>query len=200
MAAAREAGIRVRDTSDNDLRRMSRVRPPARVLALIGRRVDLDLTALMGAPGPVWLLAGVTYPSNTGFLIRTLEVAGATGVVVGASFSRADRTRALRISMHAERFMPVLWEDCATVLDAAQHAGRRIVAVEDSGDRAPWETDLTGAVLLVIGGERDGIDKSVLARAETVLRLPMPGFIGSYNVQAAASAVAMERVRQTGLA
>jgi tRNA(Leu) C34 or U34 (ribose-2'-O)-methylase TrmL len=36
----------------------------------------------------------------------------------------------------------------------------------------------------------------VLAAADRVLRLPMRGFIPSYNLQAAMAAVALERLRQ----
>ncbi len=193
---AETADIPVRRTSDNDLRRMSRTRPPAAILALVGRPPSRTLEQLMAAGGPVWLLAGVTYPSNAGSLIRTLEVAGAQGVVVAAQFTRAERIRALRISMHAERFMPVLWFDAETTIANARAAGRRIYAVEDSGSQAPWDVDLTAPTLLILGGERDGLTPELLTAADAVLRLPMPGFIGSYNVQAAASAVAVERLRQ----
>jgi tRNA G18 (ribose-2'-O)-methylase SpoU len=38
----------------------------------------------------------------------------------------------------------------------------------------------------------------VLARCDDVVRVPMAGFIPSYNVQAAMAAVAGERLRQMG--
>ena len=74
------------------------------------------------------------------------------------------------------------------------------MAVESSGDRAPWEVDLRDRPLLVVGGERDGIPADILASADSVVRIPMPGFIGSYNLQAAIAAVAVERLRQSQLA
>ena len=80
----------------------------------------------------------------------------------------------------------------------AREAGRRVIAVEDVGKRAPWETDLTGRVLLVVGGERYGIPPEVLEQADDLVRIPMAGFIPSYNLQAAMAAVAVERLRQEG--
>ena len=77
-------------------------------------------------------------------------------------------------------------------------AGRHVFAVEDVGRVAPWETDLTRPALFVVGGERHGIAPELLARADTVLRIPMQGFIPSYNLQAAMAAVASERLRQLG--
>ena len=60
----------------------------------------------------------------------------------------------------------------------------------------PWHHDLTGSVLLIVGGEVDGIPKPVLAHCDAVTRLPMAGFVASYNLQAAVAAVAVERFRQ----
>jgi tRNA G18 (ribose-2'-O)-methylase SpoU len=57
--------------------------------------------------------------------------------------------------------------------------------------------DLTGQVLLVVGGERDGVPQHVLDRANEVVRIPVAGFVPSYNVQAAMAAVMAERLRQT---
>ena len=98
--------------------------------------------------------------------------------------------------MRADRFMPVFWKPAAEVLGLAREAGRRILALEDVGDAAPWDVDLTGPLLLVVGGERHGIPEAVLAAADGVLRIPMRGFIPSYNLQAAMAGVALERLRQ----
>ena len=54
-----------------------------------------------------------------------------------------------------------------------------------------------GSALFVVGGERHGIpDDGARAAADRVLRLPMRGFIPSYNLQAAMAGVAFERLRQ----
>ncbi|MBW2402196.1 MAG: hypothetical protein JRG80_23590, partial [Deltaproteobacteria bacterium] len=82
------------------------------------------------------------------------------------------------------------------VLDEAARSGRRLIAVEDVGDRAPWDVDLRGRVHLIVGGEADGIPKATLARCEAVVRVPMAGFLPSYNLQGAVAAVASERLRQ----
>jgi tRNA G18 (ribose-2'-O)-methylase SpoU len=80
----------------------------------------------------------------------------------------------------------------------ARRAGRRVLAIEDVGDAAPWEADLTSRLLLVVGGERHGIPREVLAACDGALRIPMRGFIPSYNLQAAMAMVAGERLRQLG--
>jgi TrmH family RNA methyltransferase len=66
------------------------------------------------------------------------------------------------------------------------------------GRRAPWQVDLLPPALFVIGGERYGIPPELLERCDETLRIPVAGFIPSYNLQAAMAAVAIERLRQGG--
>jgi TrmH family RNA methyltransferase len=53
-------------------------------------------------------------------------------------------------------------------------------------------------VLLVVGAEAEGVPADLLAAADATVRIPMAGFIASYNLQAAVAAVAAERFRQQG--
>jgi len=194
----RARGVAVRATSANDLRRMSRTPAPCDVLALVGPDPAAPLDEILARPGCAWLLAGVAYAGNAGYAIRTAEVSGAEAILVDAALDPAGRRLAQRASMHAERFFPVRWLASDPAIAAARAARRRIVAIEDSGTVAPWDADLRGAVLFVIGGESRGIPTPVLARCDTVLRIPMRGFVPAYNLQAAMAIVAGERLRQLG--
>ncbi|MCO4771861.1 MAG: hypothetical protein KDA24_17650 [Deltaproteobacteria bacterium] len=197
LAADAEArGVTLWRGSEGDLFRMSRGEP-ARLLAMVGPPPTAESIAqLLARPGAVWLLSGAGYPSNVGFAIRTAEVSGATGLLVDAEFTGAQRSRARHVSMGAHRLLPVLYTSTADALPAARQAGRRIVAIEDIGAVAPWEADLSGDVVLVLGNERDGLSREVLEQADAVVRIPMAGFVPSYNLQAAMTAIATERLRQ----
>ena len=96
--------------------------------------------------------------------------------------------------MRATRFIPVVYASTEEILAACN---RRIVVAEDVGDKAPWNADLTGNVMLVVGAENAGVSKEVLDAADDIVRLPMPGFVPSYNLQVAVSALAIERLRQS---
>jgi tRNA G18 (ribose-2'-O)-methylase SpoU len=198
LERARAAGVAVRPASAASLRRLSRVEPPAELLALVGPAPDADAATALASGGLVWLLVGLAYPGNTGFAIRLAEVSGAHAVFVDSAFLHEGRREALRASMRAERFMPVYWSPALDVIAGARAAGRRVLAVEDVGTRAPWETDLTTPLLLLIGGERHGIPPEVLDACDGAIALPMRGFIPSYNLQAAMAMVAGEHLRQLG--
>ena len=82
------------------------------------------------------------------------------------------------------------------MLRAAKANGFRIVAAEDVGTKGPWDEDLTGNILLVVGAEREGVSPKVLEAADAVVKLPMDGFVPSYNLQVAVSVLAVEALRQ----
>ena len=193
---ARRAGIEVRPTSRASLWRLGKTDPPSEILALVGRDPRAPMEEVVSAGGATWLLVGIAYPGNTGFAIRTAEVSGADGVFIDSDFEHEGRREAVRAAMRADRFMPVFWMPALPVVSAAREAGRRILAIEDVGSRAPWEMDLGAPALFVVGGERHGIPAEVLAACDEVIRIPMSGFIPSYNLQAAMAAVACERLRQ----
>lgn len=198
-ALARDAerrGIAVQRVGPRKFERLRGQHSEAELLGLVGPDPAASLAEVMAQGGAAWLLTGPAYPGNVGFAIRIAEVSGADGLYVDNDFDHARRREARRTSMRADRFMPVGWERAETVLDAARAAGKTLVAIEDVGDCAPWQVPLAGSVLLVVGGEAEGIPADVLARCDAVVRIPMAGFVASYNLQAAVAAVAAERFRQ----
>jgi tRNA G18 (ribose-2'-O)-methylase SpoU len=191
-----DLGVAVRETSANDLRRMSAVREPCDALALVGPDPDAPLAEVLARPGDAWLLGGVAYPGNAGFAIRTAEVSGAAAILLDCAFDAAGRRLAARTSMHAERFFPVRWIASREAIDAARTAQRRVIAIEDAGRTSLYDADLGGAVLFVLGGERNGIAPDLLACCDEIVRIPMRGVIPAYNVQAAMAVVVGERLRR----
>jgi tRNA G18 (ribose-2'-O)-methylase SpoU len=198
LERARGAGVALLEASDRVLWRLGKCAPPPEVIAVIGPDPNATPDAALAGGGAAWLLTGIAYPGNTGFAIRLAEVSGAACVFVDASFEHEGKREALRAAMRADRFFPVHWEPALTAIARARNAGRRVFAIEDVGAAAPWEVDLTGPVMLVVGGERHGIAADVLAACDGAIRIPMRGFIPSYNLQAAMAMVAGERLRQLG--
>jgi TrmH family RNA methyltransferase len=196
VGRAESAGVAVHPTSEAMLWRLAKQEPTPDVLGLVGPDPLAPRDAVLRAGGACWLLVGTKYPGNTGFAIRSAEVSGADGIFIDNGMGHDARRESIRAAMRADRYFPVHWEPALPLIAEARAAGRRIVAVEDVGTRPPWESDLAQPLLLIVGGERSGISEEVLAACDEVLRLPMPGFIPSYNLQAAMAMVAGERMRQ----
>jgi len=198
VAEATDSGIRVIEGSQNDLWRMARENSEGapNILALVGRNPVASFEEVLADGGLIWLLDGAKYPVNIGFCIRTAEVSGAGAVIVDGILNNAERSAAKRASMKAHRFIPVFWQSATDSIHAAKSAGYRILALEDIGDKAPWDVDMTGPVMLIVGGERAGISEEVLALVDETIRIPMSGFVPSFNLQAPLSAASIEAQRQ----
>jgi len=176
---------------------MSAANVGAELIALEGPSPDASLDELMSIEGLVFILAGIRYPGNVGFIVRSAEVAGAAGIVLDTDWKGSERTEALRVGMRADRFFPVIDTSADLAIQAARRAGRRIVALETVGKGALWDSDLAVPTAVVIGGETNGIDDELLGSVDEVLQIPTRGFIPSYNVQAAVAMVLGEWLRQS---
>ena len=192
LERCRTEKIKVVEGSSNDLWRMS-ANGQQKALALIDREPEGTLDEVFDRDGAIWLFDGVEYAPNLGFGIRTAEVSGATAVIINVKKTHEERRTIRRASMRATRFIPVVY---ASTEEIISKCNRRIVVAEDIGKKTPWETNLTGNVLLVVGAENAGVSSDVLKAADEVVKLPMPGFVPSYNLQVAISALGMERLRQ----
>ena len=194
-AMCHQRGIPVDEGSANDVWRMSA--DGAQVaLALVGRPQVDSLAEVMQSCENVFFFDGVEYSTNLGFAIRTAEVSGADAVLLNVSKTHEERRTIRRASMRADRFIPVIYTTTEAILAQAEAHQFRIISAEDVGTVEPWDTDLTGKVILVVGAERDGVSAPVLAASDVVVRLPMDGFVPSYNLQVAVSVLAVESLRQ----
>ena len=193
---AENAGIEILTVGARRFERLRGNHSDADILALAGPRADAPLAEVMQRGGAVWLLTGPAYPGNVGFAIRTAEVSGADGLYIDNDFDHQGRREARRAAMRADRFMPVGWARSEKVIRAARRAEKSLVAVEDVGHAAPWEVDLRGSLLIIVGAEAEGVPEAVLRECDAVIRIPMAGFVASYNLQAAVASIASERFRQ----
>jgi len=199
LVEASKRELKVIEGSMNDLRRMANMpfsSEPPEALGLLHRDPSAETSEIMASGELIWLLSGAQYPVNIGFAIRTIEVSGGSAVFVDAELNSDGRKASSRASMKADRFIPVKWMSWREASDLARAHNYRIIGIEDSGDVEPWDIDLTGRCMLVIGGERHGISPDLLQECDSIVKIPMQGFVPSYNLQAPLAVVAAEALRQ----
>jgi len=95
--------------------------------------------------------------------------------------------------------VPVARENLFATIKLLKEEGVRAVAVDPSGSVDYFEADLTGPLVLVLGGEDKGVSPALLRKCELVVRIPMLGRLTSLNVGVAAALIMYERVRQQRL-
>ena len=170
------------------------------IIATVGERRYAPLESLLpeDAPAFVVMLDGVEDPHNFGGAIRALYAAGAHGVVVPPrSWTSATALVGRASAGASERIPMALAHSAAEAADYYRERGLAIAATVDSANAASlYAADLRQPLLLLIGGERRGITRS-LPNADLRLRIPYGReFAGSLGTLAAASVIAFEVMRQ----
>jgi 23S rRNA (guanosine2251-2'-O)-methyltransferase len=160
-----------------------------------------DPDALLEAPEAlVVALDQVQDPHNLGAVCRTAEAAGASGVAIPSRRSAAVTAAVCKASAGAVEHLPLARVgNLADWLARAKDAGAWIYGAE-AGAEAPYDrVDLTGKVVLVLGGEEKGLRRRVAESCDLVVSIPIRGRVGSLNVSAAAAVLLFEAARQRGL-
>lgn len=147
-------------------------------------------------PQLVVLVEDVQDPRNLGALLRVCEGAGAGRVLI------RDRGSApLSAAVAGTAAGAVDWLDVERIVNTGQEIERFKrdgfwVYGADAGGDPPWTVDLTGPIVLCIGGEERGLRRRTKSLCDGLLGLPMRGRIDSLNLSTAASALLYEAVRQ----
>lgn len=168
------------------------------IIAAVGPRRLLALSELLDRPGAVnVMLDGVEDPFNFGQAVRSLYAAGVDGLIVRPRNWLSAAATVIRASAGATEFMPTAAAEVDEAIAAAIE--RDIpVAVAAAGDAQPMdEVDLTGPLLLLIGGEKRGVARS--AQRAAGLRVAIPygrDFQHSLGAAGAAAVLAFEIARQ----
>ncbi|MFL5873103.1 MAG: 23S rRNA (guanosine(2251)-2'-O)-methyltransferase RlmB [Solirubrobacterales bacterium] len=157
-----------------------------------------DPVAMLRSEGALLVaLDQVQDPRNLGAVCRSAEFAGAAGVVVPERRSAAVTPVVCKTSAGAVEHLEVAHvRNLADWLGEAKEAGFWIWGADAEAKQSPWQTDLTGPTVIVLGGEGKGLRPRVAAACDGLVALPRRGEIESLNVSAAATAVLFEALRQ----
>jgi RNA methyltransferase, TrmH family len=168
------------------------------VLAVFPQQ-DTGLTDLT-PPGPDALLVvveGVEKPGNLGAMLRTASAAGADALIAVGATVDLHSPNVLRASTGAVFSMPsavTTWDELSPWLEKT---GVRLVGAAPSATRSMWDSDLTGALALVLGAEDTGLSERALATLDEAVVIPQaPGAVDSLNVSVAAAILLFESRRQ----
>lgn len=195
LATCRNRGVPVEEVTEGRLNAMDP--RPAGIVAIVGERTFSDPDSLWAGEEPfVAHLDGVEDPFNFGQAVRALYAAGCDGVLLPERNWMTATYTVTRSSAGATELMPMAIQSAAKAVAEAERSGVMVVTTSDRANRDLHDLDLTGPVLIVLGGEKRGITRSLLGSVEAV-RIPYGrSFPRSLGTVAATSVVAFEVLRQ----
>lgn len=142
------------------------------------------------------ILDGVEDPHNLGNIIRTAECMGVDGIILPKNRSVGVTETAIRVSAGAASHMPICKVTNINMeIENLKKAGFWIFAASMGGVNIA-QTNLTGPIAIVVGGENTGVRTLTKNVVDNVISIPMRGKVNSLNVANATAMVLYETNRQ----
>ncbi|MBR3867960.1 MAG: 23S rRNA (guanosine(2251)-2'-O)-methyltransferase RlmB [Clostridia bacterium] len=138
---------------------------------------------------------GLEDPHNLGAVIRSAEAAGAHGVVIPSRRSTGLGYTVGKSSAGALEYMPVARvTNITSAINEMKEKGVWVYAADMDG-KPYYETDMSGAIAIIVGSEGKGVGRLVKENADVVVSIPMKGKINSLNASVAASILMFEAAK-----
>ena len=195
---ANDRRVVVRRVSRARLAAEARTDAPQGVIAYAEPLPEMDLDDLLRPRGDVnpflVCIDGVTDPHNLGAILRSAEVAGATGAVLPRHRSAHVTPTVAKAAAGAIERLPIaVVAGLAGAMTACTAAGVWTVGLAAEGSVCLFDLELaTEPVAVVLGAEGSGLSRLVRQRCDVLASIPQRGSINSLNVAAAGAIACFE--------
>ncbi|MCR4437950.1 MAG: 23S rRNA (guanosine(2251)-2'-O)-methyltransferase RlmB [bacterium] len=203
LQMAEEQGVPVKFAPAAEIEAMAHGKTHGGVVALAAPKPPVPLAELVerlaqqARPPALLLLDGVDDSQNLGYTIRSAEALGIDAVLLKKHVWDFDATAVSRASSGAFERMPLaMIEQVERQIPQLKKLGLRLCGCVASARRAIYAVDLTGPLLMAIGGEKRGLSAAVRRQCDGMVRIPIAGSVGSLALSHAAAIVMAEVMRQ----
>src|SRR5262245_56781985 len=198
LAAARRVPVERVDAAALD--RASRNGVHQGIVAELTAQRDMSVEDLVrGIEGPPLLvvLDGIEDPHNVGAIVRTVDAAGAHGVIRQTRRAAALDAVAAKASAGAVAHVPIVdVVNIARTIEKLKSLRVWTVGLAGDADQSYESVDWRQPSAIVLGAEGTGLRRLVRESCDFVARIPMAGRVESLNVSVAAGVVLFEAARQ----
>lgn len=145
----------------------------------------------------ILVLESIEDPQNTGALIRTALCAGVDYIVIPKDRCALPSAGVSRSSAGAMEHAPIfLATNISNLIRDLKKYGAWVSGLDAGADKGLFEADLTGNLVLVVGGEHTGLRPGVRKSCDFILSIPMETRITSLNASVAGGIAMFEARRQ----
>jgi 23S rRNA (guanosine2251-2'-O)-methyltransferase len=146
------------------------------------------------------ILDGIGDAQNLGAILRTADATGVHGVIIPKRRAIGLTAAVARISAGAYEYVPVARVvNIARTIDYFKKKNIWVVGTDSLGEKHYQESDLKGAIAIVVGSEGEGMSRLVSEKCDFVVNIPMKGYINSLNSSVSAALVMYEVLRQRNM-
>jgi RNA methyltransferase, TrmH family len=198
-ARAVAAGGSVLEVPEKILAAVTRRDNPQAVLGVFGQHF-LPLADIRAGDGDLWVaLDRVRDPGNLGTIIRTVDAAGARGVILVGETTDPFSLETVRATMGSIFAVPIARAGQDAFLSWRRTFNGIVAGTHLDGSTDYRAIDFGGrAVLLLMGNEQRGLSGALTQTCDELLRIPQAGRADSLNL-AVATGIMLYEIRRHAL-
>jgi 23S rRNA (guanosine2251-2'-O)-methyltransferase len=200
LEAARRSGVGIKRVDASELDRASKGGVHQGVVALARDQETLGIHDLVSsaAGAPLFVvLDSIEDPHNVGAILRTVDAAGASGVVRQERHAAPLGGATAKASAGAVSHVKIAnVVNVARALEELKESGVWTVGLAGDAEKRYDQLDYTLPTAFVVGAEGTGLRRLVRERCDWLVSIPMKGHVQSLNVSVATAVVLFEAVRQ----
>ena len=186
-------GVSVYYLASHVMEALCDAKAPQGIIAVCDYPTENDLTD----PGDFLVaLDGVQDPGNVGTVLRTMDAAGYTALLMDEKTADPYAPKALRATMGAAFRIPTYRCDLPRTLHALAERGYEIIAGDLHGEPFYQRRKAKDKICIVIGNEGQGISPAVFAEATMRLKIPIVGKAESLNAAVAGAVMMYDFLRE----
>ncbi len=158
---------------------------PVGIGAIVKMRVTAISEQSIGEQSVFVALYEISDPGNLGTIIRTVDAAGADGVILVGNTVDPFHPSAVKASMGAVFNVAIVESSAENLLNWSKENGLSIVATSAKGSADYRAISYPKPALLLMGSEREGLPSHILQQADQAVAIPMRGTASSLNLAVA---------------
>ncbi|VFP81770.1 23S rRNA (guanosine(2251)-2'-O)-methyltransferase RlmB [Candidatus Erwinia haradaeae] len=143
------------------------------------------------------ILDGVTDPHNLGACIRSAHSAGIHAIIIPKDRTAPLNAAAKKAASGANEYIPLIRvTNLARIMKTLQKENIWIIGATEKAQKNLYQSNMTGRLSLVMGGEEKGIRRLTLEHCNELINIPMMGKTPALNLSVATGICLFEAVRQ----
>ncbi len=169
------------------------------LVAITGERVlpYLDENTRLANDGFYVMMQGIEDPYNFGYSLRSLYAMGCTGIILDERNWMSAAGVVARSSAGASEMFEILKSEPTGAAGIFKQNGYKIVCADERCDNILGDCEIKCPLLLIVGGERRGISKTLLDMCDLRVKIDYAReFSASLSAASATTMFAYEIMRQ----
>ena len=191
-------GFSIETVSDKSIDDITQGCSHGGIIALCSERMfESVLKRALPPNGLYALLDGIEDPYNYAYTIRSLYAAGFSGIILPPrNWTSADNI-VIKSSAGTSELLDTFVDEPTQAVAHFRNSGYTIVSAGIRDSVSLYDANLKAPLLLIIGGEKRGISRSLLDLSDITVRIDYGRpFMGSLTTASSAAVIAFEIMKQ----